>query len=236
MFCPKCGAQVPDDAAFCEKCGNGFEGAPKAAPGNVRPAAAVSASILRTNGAGLAAAVLAVVAVIVSLMPWFDISSQMSMVSGAASGFASGVSSFFGGSESVGSSLSFEESYAVWGMVGLADTFEEYVAVYSSFGGSSGAQGAAVLVSIFSWVCLILWLVAVVLCVVGACMAFVKGAMGLLRAGGIFMIITVIVFFVFANAMGSDTGSANAMPVVCLVLSVVSMVCSFAAKKKEVAV
>jgi len=32
MFCPKCGAQLPDDATFCYKCGTRVEGQPAGAP------------------------------------------------------------------------------------------------------------------------------------------------------------------------------------------------------------
>lgn len=241
MFCPKCGNEVPDGAAFCSQCGNKFESV-ASGPVNAGAGAGAGATAAKAKSAGgatglkltpvgIAAAVIAVVALIFSLMPWFEISPQMSYVSGAASGLASGVSSLFGGSGSSGSSLAFEDSYAVWNLIGMADSFKEYANVYSSFGGSK-ASGAAMVISIFSWACLILWVVTVVLTIWGAIGAFVKGGMGILRAACVFMAITVIVFYVFAGAMESDTGTANAMPVICLILSVVAFCCSFAAKKR----
>lgn len=49
MFCPKCGTQNPDNAAFCSKCGNNLRAgaAPNMGPGpqpqmNMRPAPGVS--------------------------------------------------------------------------------------------------------------------------------------------------------------------------------------------------
>lgn len=237
MFCPKCGNQVPDGAAFCGQCGNKFENAPSAPTGTPASAGTLKGTAgpsatpsLKLTPVGIAAAIVAVVALIFSFMPWFEISSQMSMVSGAASGIASGVSSLFGGSSTAGSSLSFEDSYAVWNLIGMADSFKEYANIYSSFGGSK-ASGAVVVTTLFSWACLILWLVSLVLTIWGAIAAFAKGSVGILRTSSILMIVTVVVFYIFAMAMGSDTGSANAMPVLCLILSIVSFVCSFMAKK-----
>lgn len=236
MFCPKCGNQVPDGSAFCGQCGNKFENVPNApagapAPAGVAKAAAGSSatSSLKLTPVGIAAAIVAVVALIFSFMPWFEISSQMSYVSGAASGLASGVSSLFGGSSSAGSSLSFEDSYAVWNLIGMADSFKEYANIYSSFGGSK-ASGAVVITMLFSWACLILWLVSLVLTIWGAIAAFAKGSVGILRTSSIFMVITVVVFYIFAMST-DDIGSANAMPIFCLILSIASLVCSFAAKK-----
>lgn len=238
MFCPKCGNEVPDGAAFCGQCGNKFESVPSAAAGGnataAKPAGSQAgvASGLKTNGMGIAAAVLAVVALVFSFMPWFDISLQMLGLAGAASGLASGVNTLFGSATgSYAPTMDVEESYAVWNLIGLADAFKSYAQAYSSLGGSRAA-GAAVVISIFSWTCLILWVVTLALTIWGAIVAFAKGGMGVLRAACASMAITVIVFFVFAGAMESDTGTANAMPVICLILSVVAFCCSFAAKKR----
>lgn len=237
MFCPKCGNQVPDGSAFCGQCGNKFESVPSATPSGsfavAKPAGAQAgtAPALKTNGMGIAVAVLSVVALIFSFMPWFDISSQMLGLAGAASGLASGVNALFGSATgSYAPTMDVEESYTVWNLIGLADAFKSYAQAYSSLGGSRAA-GAAMVISIFSWACLILWVVTLVLTIWGAIAAFVKGGMGILRAACVFMVITVIVFYVFAGAMESDTGTANAMPVICLILSVVAFCCSFAAKK-----
>lgn len=236
MFCAKCGKELPDNAGFCGNCGNrieanaGSRASEGGAPSQSKPASA-QPSALKLNPIGMAAAIIAVVALVFSLFPWFDISSQMSMVSGAASGLASGVSSLFGGSSSAGGSLDVEDSYAVWSLIGLSDTFKNYASVYSSFGGSK-ASGAVVLTMLFSWACLILWMLSLVLTIWGAVSAFAKGRLGILRTSSIFMMITVAVFYVFAAAMTSDTGTANAMPLLCLVLSAVSLACSIAARRK----
>ena len=239
MFCPKCGSQVPDDVKFCGNCGNKFENVsvtPKTSAasvvGNSSPigssvASSVSSatSALKTTPIGIVAAILAVVALIFSFMPWFELSAAMNTVSGAASGLAG----LFGASSG---SYAFDETYTVWGLVGLADTFSDYASALSSFG-SSKAAGASVLVSIFAWLCLILWIVSLVLSVIGVISTFAKGSMGTLRAGSIFMVITVLFFYFFAGQMGSDTGSATTMPMMCLVVSAAALVCSFFASNAQ---
>lgn len=236
MFCPKCGTQAPDNAAFCAHCGNKFENTQNSTPsaGFAPPVGApVSQPQVRTTSlklppVGIAAAIVAAVAVLFSIAPWFDVSQQMLGVAGLASGLATGLSAFTGSSAPT---VDVNESYAVWGLISLADAFKGYAQAYASFGGSKAA-GAVILVTVFSWGCLLLWLASLVFTVWGCISAFTKGNLGILRIGSILMIATIIVFYIFAGALSSDTGNPNAMPVICLILSIVALVCTFTAKKK----
>lgn len=242
MFCPKCGNQVADGAGFCSKCGHKFEGAGSspagqansrsagatAAPGaSVTSAIAPGASGLKLKPVGIVAVVFAVLAFIISLLPWFETSYYLLSVGGMASGAASLL-----GSQSMSSALAFDPEYCVWNLVGLAGTFSDYVSAFSSYGGSQ-AVGAASLITLFSWVCLLLWVVSVVFTVWGAITAFMKGSMGKLRVGSVFMAITAIVFYIFAAAMTTDTGTPTTMPAFCLIFSIVAFVLSFVAKGKK---
>lgn len=246
MFCPKCGNQLPDNASFCGQCGNKIENAPAAAntattaaapatevAAGAAGAASSVASSSKLSPIGIAAVVIAIVAFLFSLPPWFEVSSLMSGVAGAASGLASGVSSFLGGGSSSFGSMNVDDAYSVWSLVGFSGSLSNMAQAYSSFGGSR-MTGAATAASLLAWCCLILWIVSLASTVWGSITAFTKGKVGFVRTASIFMVITVIVFYIFAGAMGSDAGTANAMPVFCLLLSIVALVCSFTAKKKEV--
>ena len=235
MFCPKCGNQIPDGSAFCGKCGNKFEDTRKPTTTPSVPAGTAASSgagfALHTNGVGVAAIVLVIIAIITTFMPWFDISSQMSFVGGAASGLTSGLSSLAGGSGGAGNSFDFEDSYAVWTLVGLADTFNSYAEFYSAFGGSD-ARAASAIMGGFSWICLILWIVSMAFAIWGSVCALARGSMGLLRTGCVLLVVTTMVFYVFTGAMSSDTGTANAFPMLCSLLSIAAFVCSFVVKRK----
>ena len=235
MFCPKCGSQIPDGSAFCGKCGNKFKDTSKPieTTGGLKGASSSSGVdfALRGNKAGLNAVSLVVVAIIFTFIPWFDISSQMSTIGGAASGLTNGLSSLAGGSGSVGNSFEFQDSYAVWTLIGLADTFKSYVGVYSAFGGS-GAQSTLAIISGFSWACFILWVASVAFGIWGAVSAVARGSMGILRVGCVLLAATTLVFSGFTGAMGSDTGTANTFPALCLLIAIAAFFFSLASKRK----
>lgn len=230
MFCPKCGTSLPDDASFCGSCGSKIEvagGAPQVPAPQTAPAQKLSG--LKVNGAGIATVVIAVAAALFSIMPWLDISSQMLGIAGVASGLASGASAILG---TQSPTMDLQGSYSVWDLPSMSNAFESYVQTYGYFLGSqvSGAVGA---VTALSWLCLILWLVAILLTIRGTVSAFKKGGMGALRAGSAAMAATVLAFYVLAGALGSGMASANAMPAICLILSIAALCCSFAAKQRS---
>ena len=171
--------------------------------------------------------VFAALALILSLLPWFEVSPRLLQLGGVASGAAT----LLGGT-SLGTVLSFEPEYSVWNLISLSGTFNDYVSAFNSYGGSK-ASGATLIIAAFSWGCLILWLASLVFTIWGAITAFMKGKVGMVRTGSILMVVTVVVFFVFAASMSSDTGVPTVMPVFCLVLSVIAFVLSFFAKNKD---
>lgn len=227
MFCPKCGNEVPDGAAFCGQCGNKFEarGAARQQVSSQAPGIRNASSKPSIQSAAIAAAVCAALCIVFSLLPWFELSASMMTVSG----YASGAASFFGASSGT---MEFEESYSVWNIMGLASTFSDYASAYSSLGINSGASGAAALITILSWGCFALWLVAAILLLWGCISALWRHAVAALRAGSVVMVVAVIAFYAFAGALGADTGSATAFPIVCAVLAVVAFACSFGVRKK----
>lgn len=230
MFCPKCGNQLPDGSAFCGQCGAKLQ-AP-AAGGPVAPRAAGCAGAHATtapSGGGvrptaIAAAVLAAVAVIVSLLSWFEVypgyTSVTSYVDQAASFLGVGTSS----------SLAFSETYAPWALPGFAGTFGEYASLYGSLGGS-GASGVTVLVALLSWVCAALWLASAVLLVWGTVAALTGRGRVPMVVGAVAAVLCWLAFLVFSN-MASQMGDATAMPVVFVLAAIAAGVCSIAAGKK----
>lgn len=73
MFCPKCGNELSEDAAFCAKCGNQIGGrARQGAANSVRPQAAASASSIvgAMSTQTIGALIAAIVAVVCMFLPW----------------------------------------------------------------------------------------------------------------------------------------------------------------------
>lgn len=181
---------------------------------------------LKLSSLNLAATIVTLCALVFSLFSWFELSAQMNMVSG----LASGVSSYLGASPGA---YAFDDSYPVWGLVGLAGTFNDYVQTYSALGGTRGASqamGASLLVTLFAWVCLLLWLATLAFSIWGAITTFRKGETRFIYVANTAMIFTVIVFYIFAASMTSGTGTATGMPLLCLVLAIASLICLRVAK------
>ncbi len=243
MFCPKCGSNLPDNAVFCNSCGNKLQNrvAPSAqpAPGSqaapipqatripqATPAAGVAAphrsAGLKTTPLTIIVTVLALLSLVFTLLPWFETSSSLAVGTGAVNQFTSAL----GASKS----YAFADSYTVWSLIGLAGVFQDYVSAMGSFGGSR-ASGAAALVTAGSWLCLILWLVSLVLTIWGLIRTFTRNSTGILRAGCVLLVLTAVVFYIFASSMGTTAGTATIMPVLCIVFAIAAFVCSFGVRK-----
>lgn len=228
MFCPKCGNNVPDGATFCNKCGNRFDSAPVATASNVGTGAinvpsASGGAKLSTSPLAIVSAVCTILAIIVTLMPWYEFSSSISAISSGISGAAS----WFGMSDN---SLAFQDEYSVSSLIGFANTYSQYASVLNSMGSSQAGTSSA-LITLFSWACFILWIVALFLSVWGALLAIIKGNVGILRTASIFMLVLPLLFYVFVN-MGGSNGEATVMPMICLILALAALGCSFRAIKK----
>lgn len=67
MFCRRCGASLPEDAAFCPRCGSALEGPPPARPQAAQPAP----DDRPVNQLGLAGLITAIVALFVPVFGFF---------------------------------------------------------------------------------------------------------------------------------------------------------------------
>lgn len=217
--------QAPNDRQASNGIGSSFA---SKMPSGAAVVSGLKGSGLKLSSLNLAATIVTLCALVFSLFSWFELSAQMNMVSG----LASGVSSYLGASPGA---YAFDDSYPVWGLVGLAGTFNDYVQTYSALGGTRGASqamGASLLVTFFAWVCLLLWLATLASSIWGAITAFRKGETRFIYVANTAMIFTVIVFYVFAASMTSGTGTATGMPLLCLVLAIASLICLRVAKSK----
>lgn len=237
MFCPKCGNQVPDGAVFCGKCGNKFDGASEANPQHANSASTVntasntgvSFAAKASQGKSLAnlgifAAIAMIVAVIVTLLPWLELPSWVSSATNVVSNIASST-----GQSS--NSLSFENQYNAWGLIGFVDTYNNYASVASSSGFSE-------VTPVSGYACFLLCAISLVLTICGAIAAFSKGNVTLIRFASIAMILAVLVFYLFLGFSGSSSSqnklfeySATFMPFLCLLLAIAALVISFVKKK-----
>ena len=135
MFCPNCGAQLPDGSSFCGKCGNQLGTAPTLrapdAPatgssvpymGSYAASGNFGAPISLTPGKIVSLVALAIV-LILSFLPWVDLSTIHVNYYGAARDAADAFR-FFGA----------ESSYSLWSLPSLGDLIDAYNALsgYSS--------------------------------------------------------------------------------------------------------
>lgn len=250
MFCPKCGAQAADSAAFCAKCGNKFERVASAAGGtggtgvgakaqsvagaaSTPTATVVSAPLstsLKVAPVGIVSIILLVIAFIFTFMSWYEVSYQLQSMAGMGSGL-SGLASLLGGSGGSSMSGTLEGSYTLWNLFGLADFFNELMKSYSAYA-DSGSKSMVALITGFAWTSFILCIVSLALAVWGILAAFLKGSLAPLRAAGISLIVTVAVFYLFVAMMGHSSGEATMMPIACLIFAIASFACSLGALKK----
>lgn len=145
MFCPGCGAKIDDGARFCPVCGQQIQTATAAparaaAPAQSAPAAQPVSAAQPQPGPAFAAApamhaaapvsvaqpalsitriipcTLAVIAIVLSFMPWFNTSPWVMQASSYASQGANFLSQLAGQDTDYSSSLGFDESYNVWSL------------------------------------------------------------------------------------------------------------------------
>ena len=144
MFCPGCGAKIDDGARFCPVCGHQMQAtasAPAYAAAHVQAAPSqpqytaqpqatpVFSAAPAMHAAAPASAVhpalsiariipcaLAVVAIVLSFMPWFNTSPWVMQASSYASQGANFLSQLAGQDTDYSSSLGFDESYNVWSL------------------------------------------------------------------------------------------------------------------------
>lgn len=217
MFCPKCGANIPDGAKFCNSCGQ--EIGASAAP---QPSAGASVSLpglsLKLAPAQIGALIAAIVAIIFSLMPWFECSSSLLGSSYVADGIGQLGSMFAGESHS---SSVLDSSYSVFGFLGISDILMQPL----------GSGSAPLIIAIFLG-----WLLSLILLVVGgvSMVLSTKLPKGFLMAGAIVLAIVAFLWFFWMNGYLVQTGYAagpatNAL--ICGIACVAVIACSMAARK-----
>ncbi|WP_296010342.1 zinc ribbon domain-containing protein [uncultured Adlercreutzia sp.] len=238
MFCPKCGNQLPDGSAFCGKCGArlagpaaagspGIErqghgpcptgpGSPSASP---RPAAAAAAFGL--SGVQIAAVVLAAVAAVFALMPWFVTSSSLQF----AGETASAVSSFL--TMGTYSTAHFEESYAMFSIMDFVRDFASYV--------GSSYSGGGIIVPVLG-----AWAVGLVAMVAGAVLLVLRKGTALLVAGAAVLMLDALFysFMFYGQFVEGDFAVSCVNPLACALACLAVIVLALAggsAKKKAAA-
>lgn len=223
MFCPKCGENLPDNAAFCGNCGNKIEArkAPAATPKSPRvtggspkaaPVAAGGLSALK-----IAAMAVAAIAVVFAFLPWFESSTTLQNIGAIGNGIGQFGSAITGKNYHI---ASFDETYSVIGFLGLAGDLSQY----------SSSTPAPIFIIAF-----IAWLVGVILTVIGVIvmLATSRHSKALLVAGTIVLALTALAW-TFMSAGLADEGYAAGIAtnaIICAVLSIIAAILAIVAKK-----
>lgn len=185
MFCPKCGAQLPDTATFCGKCGNELPakavGQAKAAkqPAPVQAARAAKPPAARTGGftpLGIVGRICSVIALIAMFMPWLDVPGMRTLGNYASY---------------LGVKVSGDFTYPMYNMGDVTKTLDT-LASSNSFTG-------------IQMLFLVLWVVAIVLLVIGLIRSFAGNkSTGMLLAGGIVAALVAILWFAAVTYLDSE--------------------------------
>ena len=218
MFCPKCGAKVPDGTKFCPKCGNALSTASAPSPAPAQPHVSKPAQAVHvTGGAGHAASAAvgsilsparlvplacAGVAAVFACMPWANISDDLVMATGAVGGFAGWIS----GTDTSG--LQFAESYHAWEFGEIGHVLDAYGSSSSAYEMMFGVLGAA-------------WIIAMIILALGAILALISGKRGTLRLG--FMALAAVGVFSAILCIGSDVSTSSINPIICAIACAVGL-------------
>lgn len=235
MFCPKCGKELPNGSAFCAGCGANLGN--KTVPVNANPQpkntatnpGAVLSNLPNTkkfasNPIVLIAEIIAAIALISTFIPWYATNSSVVSLSGGVSG----VASIFGASQGA---FSFDPDYSIWGLPALAGTLSDYLSAAGALGGGSRASGASGLVTVCSWLCVLLWLASLALLIVGGIASRKKRDLKLINFGcGCLALCSIVFYFLVAN-IGPGFGAATAAPGVCLFFSLVASIVLVVSKR-----
>lgn len=262
MYCPKCGNQNPDGAAFCSVCGAQFS-APAAAPSPMQSAAGAGAfataggasSLIKSfSPVQIVGIVAAVLALIFSLLPWVSINSTYVSGSQLASQGSNIVSNLTGQNYTL---PAFDENYSVFGFPSLASTIDSYKSIENSIksaadsiASSSGRSRAVPLAepqyssggpAVSLYATMVAWIVSVILILVGLFQTISsRGSKGsvILIAGSAILALTGLIWAFglypgLVSSYASSGGANNA--VICGVLAIVCLVCSIMSRKATTA-
>ena len=288
MFCPGCGAKIDDGARFCPVCGHQMQAtasAPahaaahaQAAPSQPQYAAQPQAAPVFSaapvmHAAAPASAVhpalsiariipctLAVVAIVLSFMPWFSISPTVVQASSYASQGANFLSQLAGQNTDYSSSLGFDESYNVWSLGKAGEVAVTYQSMYDSASDlasslsssyyddySDSGRGHAVSitnpnygkvssggVSFISFAVTAFWALGMLASIAGIVLYLTRGLKVVLPAGCGLMVLSVLAFeLLYANMM-SAVGSPATTPIFMALFAIAAAVLTFVLREQTV--
>lgn len=286
MFCPGCGAKIDDGARFCPVCGHQMQAAasapahaaarPQAAPSQPQyaaqpQAAPVFSAAPAMHAAAPASAVhpalsiariipcaLAVVAIILSFMPWFSISPTVVQASSYASQGANFLSQLAGQNTDYSSSLGFDENYNVWSLGKAGEVAVTYQSMYDSASDlasslsssyyddySDSGHGHAVSitnpnygkvssggVSFISMAVTAFWVLGMLASIAGIVLYLTRGLKVVLPAGCGLMVLSVLTFeLLYANMM-SAVGSPATTPIFMALFAIAAAVLTFVLREQ----
>lgn len=286
MFCPGCGAKIDDGARFCPVCGHQMQATasapahaaahaqaapsqpqyaaqPQAAPvfsaapvmHAAAPASAVHPALSITR---IIPCALAVVAIILSFMPWFSISPTVVQASSYASQGANFLSQLAGQNTDYSSSLGFDESYNVWSLGKAGEVAVTYQSMYDSASDlasslsssyyddySDSGHGRVVGitnpnygkvssggVSFISFAVTAFWALGMLASIAGIVLYLTQGLKVVLPAGCGLMVLSVLAFeLLYANMM-SAVGSPATTPIFMALFAIAAAVLTFVLREQ----
>ena len=286
MFCPGCGAKIDDGARFCPVCGRQMQAAapapthaaahaqaapshsqyaaqPQAAPvfsaaPAIHAAAPASAVHPALSVARIIPCALAVVAIVLSFMPWFSISPTVVQASSYASQGANFLSQLAGQNTDYSSSLGFDEDYNVWSLGKAGEVAVTYQSMYDSASDlasslsssyyddySDSGHGHAVSivnpnygkvssggVSFISMAVTAFWALGMLASIAGIVLYLTQGLKVVLPAGCGLMVLSVLAFeLLYANMM-SAVGSPATTPIFMALFAVAAAVLTFVLREQ----
>lgn len=286
MFCPGCGAKIDDGARFCPVCGHQMQAAapasahaaahaqaapsqpqyaaqPQAAPvfsaaPVMHAAAPASAVHPALSIARIIPCALAVVAIVLSFMPWFSISPTVVQASSYASQGAIFLSQLAGQNTDYSSSLGFDESYNVWSLGKAGKVAVTYQSMYDSASDlasslsssyyddySDSGHGHAVSitnpnygkvssggVSFISFAVTAFWTLGMLASIAGIVLYLTRGLKVVLPAGCGLMVLSVLAFeLLYANMM-SAVGSPATTPIFMALFAIAAAVLTFVLREQ----
>ena len=288
MFCPGCGAKIDDGARFCPVCGHQMQAtasAPAHAAAHVQAApsqpqytaqpqaAPVFSAAPAMHAAAPASAVhpalsiariipcaLAVVAIVLSFMPWFSISPTVVQASSYASQGANFLSQLAGQNTDYSSSLGFDESYNVWSLGKAGEVAVTYQSMYDSASDLASSLSSSYYddysdsghghvvgitnpnygkvssggVSFISMAVTAFWALGMLASIAGIVLHLTQGLKVVLPAGCGLMVLSVLAFeLLYANMM-SAVGSPAATPIFMALFAIAAAVLTFVLREQTV--
>ena len=262
MFCPGCGAKIDDGARFCPVCGQQIQAATAAPANAAAPAQSAPASTVHPalTIARIIPCALAVVAIVLSFMPWFSISPTVVQASSYASQGANFLSQLAGQNTDYSSSLGFDESYNVWSLGKAGEVAVAYQSMYDSASDlasslsdsyyddySDSGHGHAVSitnpnygkvssgdVSFISMAVTAFWALGLLASIAGIVLYLTQGLKVVLPAGCGLMVLSVLAFELLYVNMMSAIGSAATTPIFTALFAIAAAVLTFVLREQTV--